>query len=150
MFDSVVSNLRKTYPKDKMQDTSTSFCFIRLLHPTNEHGLKIEVGESLGVEDEGQLEEGDHKVENVGGLRVFYFISSSWSSYHSGADCNSSLRPSEMQTSSPQREGGTDGRRQINALGLYTRTHLRVFYRFIRFSFYFPLVFRYLRLCTVL
>ena len=70
VFDSVVSNLRKTYPKDKMQDISTSFCFICLLHLANERGLKIEVGESPGAEDEGQPEEGDNKVGDLWGLKV--------------------------------------------------------------------------------
>ena len=70
VFDSVVSNLRKSYPKDKMQDISTSFCFICLLHLANERGLKIEVGESPGAEDEGQPEEGDNKVGDLWGLKV--------------------------------------------------------------------------------
>lgn len=70
VFDSVVSNLRKTYPKDKMQDISTSFCFICLLHLANERGLKLEVGDSAGAEDEGQPEEGDNKVGDLWGLRV--------------------------------------------------------------------------------
>ena len=77
VFDSVVSNLRKTYPKDKMQDISTSFCFICLLHLANERGLKIEVGESPGAEDEGQPEEGDNKVGDLWGLKVKYFFRSS-------------------------------------------------------------------------
>ena len=70
VFDSVVSNLRRTYPKDKMQDISTSFCFICLLHLANERGLKIEVGESPGAEDEEQPEEGDNKVGDLWGLKV--------------------------------------------------------------------------------
>jgi len=75
MFDSVVSNLRKTYPKDKMQDISTSFCFICLLHLANERGLKLEVGESPDVEDEGEPEEGDNKVGDLWGLKVKSFPS---------------------------------------------------------------------------
>ena len=74
VFDSVVSNLRKTYPKDKMQDISTSFCFICLLHLANERGLNIEVGESPGAEDEGQPEEGDNKVGDLWGLKVKFFF----------------------------------------------------------------------------
>ena len=70
MFDSVVSNLRRTYPKDKMQDISTSFCFICLLHLANERGLKIEVGESLDAEGEGEPEQGDNKVGDLWGLKV--------------------------------------------------------------------------------
>jgi len=71
MFDAVVSDLRKTYPKDKMQDISTSFCFICLLHLANERGLKIEVGESPDVEDEGEPEEGDNRVGDLWSLKVF-------------------------------------------------------------------------------
>lgn len=74
VFDSVVSTLRKTYPKDKMQDISTSFCFICLLHLANERGLKLEVGESPGAEDEGKPEEGDNKVGDLWGLRVISFV----------------------------------------------------------------------------
>lgn len=46
-FTSVISGLRKTYPKEKMEEISTSFCFICLLHLANERGLKIE-GEDDG------------------------------------------------------------------------------------------------------
>jgi condensin complex subunit 2 len=46
-FTSVITGLRKTYPKDKMEEISTSFCFICLLHLANERGLKIE-GEDDG------------------------------------------------------------------------------------------------------
>ena len=70
LFDAVVTNLRKSYPKDKMQDISTSFCFICLLHLANERGLKIEVGESASAEDEAQPEEGDNKVGDLWGLKV--------------------------------------------------------------------------------
>ena len=70
VFESVVSNLRRTYPKDKMQDISTSFCFICLLHLANERGLKIEVGESADAEDEAQPEEGDNQVGDLWGLKV--------------------------------------------------------------------------------
>jgi condensin complex subunit 2 len=71
VFDSVVSNLRKTYPKDKMQDISTSFCFICLLHLANERGLKIEAGECPGAESEGEPEEGDNRVGDLWGLKVY-------------------------------------------------------------------------------
>ncbi|KDN49553.1 hypothetical protein K437DRAFT_255223 [Tilletiaria anomala UBC 951] len=40
-FLDVVSGLRKTYPKDKMEEISTSFCFICLLHLANEEGLSL-------------------------------------------------------------------------------------------------------------
>lgn len=44
-FRSVLSGLRKAYPKDKMDEISTSFCFICLLHLANEEGLEIKIGQ---------------------------------------------------------------------------------------------------------
>ncbi|KAG8756037.1 hypothetical protein FRC14_003419 [Serendipita sp. 396] len=48
-FTSVISELRKSYPKDKMEEISTSFCFICLLHLANERGLKIEGEDDNGL-----------------------------------------------------------------------------------------------------
>ena len=53
-FDSVASNLRRTYPEDKMQDISTTFRFVYLLHPAKDRRSRIEVGEGSGVEAERQ------------------------------------------------------------------------------------------------
>lgn len=41
-FTSVMQNLQNVYPKQAMNDISTSFCFICLLHLANEKGLVIE------------------------------------------------------------------------------------------------------------
>ena len=41
-FSSVISNLQRSYPPEKMRDISTSFCFICLLHLANEEGLRLE------------------------------------------------------------------------------------------------------------
>lgn len=41
VFDNVLAGLRKLYPKDRMDEISTSFCFICLLHLANEEGLQI-------------------------------------------------------------------------------------------------------------
>ncbi|KAF4974962.1 hypothetical protein FZEAL_8194 [Fusarium zealandicum] len=41
-FTSVMNNLQAVYPKPIMDDISTSFCFICLLHLANEKGLVIE------------------------------------------------------------------------------------------------------------
>lgn len=41
-FTTVVSGLRKLYPAEKMEEISTSFCFICLLHLANEQGLRIQ------------------------------------------------------------------------------------------------------------
>ncbi|SCZ97822.1 BZ3500_MvSof-1268-A1-R1_Chr3-3g06394 [Microbotryum saponariae] len=72
----VVDRLRKTYPKDKMEEISTSFCFICLLHLANEKGLRIQTPGSVEDEEEGDegVEEGMRLRKRVGGLealRVF-------------------------------------------------------------------------------
>lgn len=41
-FTEVMNNLQTVYPKPVMDDISTSFCFICLLHLANEKGLVIE------------------------------------------------------------------------------------------------------------
>ncbi|KAI0401256.1 condensin complex subunit 2/barren [Xylaria palmicola] len=41
-FTDVMNNLKSVYPKTVMDDISTSFCFICLLHLANEKGLAIE------------------------------------------------------------------------------------------------------------
>ena len=42
VFGSVISGLQKTYPREKMEEISTSFCFICLLHLANEQGLQLQ------------------------------------------------------------------------------------------------------------
>lgn len=42
-----MNDLQKVYPKPVMDDISTSFCFICLLHLANEKGLVIENTEQL-------------------------------------------------------------------------------------------------------
>jgi condensin complex subunit 2 len=93
-FTSVISELRKTYPKEKMEEISTSFCFICLLHLANERGLKIE-GEDDGglgskmnelslssrgarrmmdedeVENEAGIKTEESKVSDIWGLRIY-------------------------------------------------------------------------------
>jgi condensin complex subunit 2 len=79
-FNTVIDNLRRTYPKDKMEEISTSFCFICLLHLANEHGLKIE-GEAPNQildddDDDDDDDEADrrkldyNKVGSLWGLKV--------------------------------------------------------------------------------
>ncbi|KDQ19090.1 hypothetical protein BOTBODRAFT_28583 [Botryobasidium botryosum FD-172 SS1] len=67
-FNSVIQTLRSSYPKDKMEEISTSFCFICLLHLANERGLKIEVPEKSGGDDD---EEDAKRVGDIWGLRVY-------------------------------------------------------------------------------
>ena len=40
-FTSVMNSLQAVYPKQAMQDISTSYCFICLLHLANEKGLVL-------------------------------------------------------------------------------------------------------------
>lgn len=46
-FTTVMQNLQSVYPKQAMNDISTSYCFICLLHLANEKGLVIEKKEGL-------------------------------------------------------------------------------------------------------
>jgi condensin complex subunit 2 len=75
VFGSVISGLQKSYPREKMEEISTSFCFICLLHLANEQGLKIEssteglVGCVLEVE-QGGGDVADKKVGDIWDLKV--------------------------------------------------------------------------------
>ncbi len=75
VFTSVISDLRSSYPKEKMDEISTSFCFICLLHLANEKGLAVEVEsdeERLNTPSEmGQTEEG--KVGSIWGLKASFW-----------------------------------------------------------------------------
>lgn len=72
-FTSVISGLRKIYPEDKMEEISTSFCFICLLHLANEEGLRIsEDGNANADEASGSRRRVEDEMEtiikHVGGL----------------------------------------------------------------------------------
>lgn len=63
-FTSIMGGLQSVYPKQVMDDISTSFCFISLLHLANEKGLVIENTEGLAELDirkdwTAQIVEGD-------------------------------------------------------------------------------------------
>ena len=47
-FTSMISDLQKVYPEQQMQDISTSYCFICLLHLANEKGLVLD-GDKEGM-----------------------------------------------------------------------------------------------------
>uniref|UniRef100_V5GF01 Condensin complex subunit 2 n=2 Tax=Kalmanozyma brasiliensis (strain GHG001) TaxID=1365824 RepID=V5GF01_KALBG len=49
-FESVLCGLQKAYPQDRMEEISTSFCFICLLHLANEEGLAISTGSEDKIE----------------------------------------------------------------------------------------------------
>lgn len=46
-FTDVMNDLQRVYPKQVMDDISTSYCFICLLHLANEKGLVIDKTEGL-------------------------------------------------------------------------------------------------------
>ncbi|POY74947.1 hypothetical protein BMF94_1923 [Rhodotorula taiwanensis] len=62
----VVSGLRKLYPKDKMEEISTSFMFICLLHLANEKGLRLQTPR-FEQDDEDAAHDADMQ-KIVGGL----------------------------------------------------------------------------------
>ena len=72
VFTSVISDLKKSYPKEKMEEISTSFCFICLLHLANEKGLKLEVDEDDEEFSSSKIQEDveETKVGNIWGLQV--------------------------------------------------------------------------------
>lgn len=47
-FDAVLTGLKKAYPKDKLDEISTSYCFICLLHLANEEGLQLSNQAAVG------------------------------------------------------------------------------------------------------
>lgn len=49
-FQSVMDDVSRDYPRDKLASVSVSYCFICVLHLCNEHGLTLKSGEY----DEGQ------------------------------------------------------------------------------------------------
>ena len=71
-FTTVISGLHRAYPKDKMDEISTSFCFICLLHLANERGLKLEVDGKDEDEDAATMETEveEKKVGNLWDLKV--------------------------------------------------------------------------------
>ncbi|KAL0953512.1 hypothetical protein HGRIS_004736 [Hohenbuehelia grisea] len=78
VFSSVIDGLQASYPREKMQEISTSFCFICLLHLANEQGLKLESSDKpvKPVEDdwddqEEAQEEDLKKVGNIWDLKVY-------------------------------------------------------------------------------
>ena len=77
-FSQVISGLQKSYPKDKMEEISTSFCFICLLHLANEQGLKLQAPSSGAPDDDGgdevsSEEQGVDKVADIWTLKVYLF-----------------------------------------------------------------------------
>ncbi|KAH7929129.1 barren [Leucogyrophana mollusca] len=82
VFSSVISGLQRSYPKEKMEEISTSFCFICLLHLANEQGLKLHSESANKSEDmdaemvddrdgDREREDGIDKVGDIWSLKVF-------------------------------------------------------------------------------
>ena len=85
-FSQVISGLQKSYPRDKMEEISTSFCFICLLHLANEQGLKLESAAALSnnvfvekglVEDEvdEEIMSSEKKIGNIWDIKVRFSFS---------------------------------------------------------------------------
>jgi condensin complex subunit 2 len=83
VFGSVISGLQKSYPREKMEEISTSFCFICLLHLANEQGLKLEAVpdgklrpafEEPAAEDEEDVPAADKKVGTLWDLKVRTYV----------------------------------------------------------------------------
>ncbi|KAJ7089676.1 condensin complex subunit 2/barren [Mycena belliarum] len=71
VFSSVISGLQKSYPRDKMEEISTSFCFICLLHLANEQGLKLESTVNDATPTESIADEDAKKVGNIWDLKIY-------------------------------------------------------------------------------
>ncbi|KAG6865711.1 hypothetical protein C0991_012527 [Blastosporella zonata] len=70
-FSQVISGLQKSYPREKLEEISTSFCFICLLHLANEQGLKLESTVD-GVQVKAEAEEDDEKkIGNIWDLKIY-------------------------------------------------------------------------------
>ncbi|KAF9462939.1 condensin complex subunit 2/barren [Collybia nuda] len=74
VFSQVISGLQRSYPQDKMEEISTSFCFICLLHLANEQGLKLESTVDMPVQREEVDEKdisADKKIGNIWDLKIY-------------------------------------------------------------------------------
>ncbi|KAF9245289.1 condensin complex subunit 2/barren [Melanogaster broomeanus] len=64
-FSRVISGLQRSYPKEKMEEISTSFCFICLLHLANEQGLKLQSSSRSIPDDDDDGDEMASEIERV-------------------------------------------------------------------------------------
>lgn len=71
-FTKVIGGLQKLYPKEKMEEISTSFCFICLLHLANEKGLSIQSKQTSF--DHQNKNSNDDEDEDEDGLEVRRFV----------------------------------------------------------------------------
>ncbi|PFH51031.1 hypothetical protein AMATHDRAFT_47425 [Amanita thiersii Skay4041] len=68
-FGQVITGLQRMYPKEKMEEISTSFCFICLLHLANEQGLKLETGS--GAIEQNEEDAMERIVGDIWGLKIY-------------------------------------------------------------------------------
>jgi condensin complex subunit 2 len=73
----VITGLQRSYPREKMEEISTSFCFICLLHLANEQGLKLEsaletspIEEKVLVMDDEEAPVDEKKIGNIWDIKV--------------------------------------------------------------------------------
>lgn len=73
----MITGLQKSYPREKMEEISTSFCFICLLHLANEQGLKLESAlETSPMEEKGLVTDDEEapvdekKIGNIWDIKV--------------------------------------------------------------------------------
>ncbi|KIL65564.1 hypothetical protein M378DRAFT_10689 [Amanita muscaria Koide BX008] len=71
VFGQVIDGLQKSYPRDKMAEISTSFCFICLLHLANEQGLKLEAGTGVEPSNDGEGEVIGRSVGDIWSLKIY-------------------------------------------------------------------------------
>ncbi|KAF8661344.1 hypothetical protein AX16_001439 [Volvariella volvacea WC 439] len=69
-FGTVINGLQRAYPREKMEEISTSFCFICLLHLANEQGLKLESNTVIVHEDNGDNDLAEQKVGDIWDLKA--------------------------------------------------------------------------------
>ncbi|CAH7687255.1 condensin complex subunit 2/barren [Phakopsora pachyrhizi] len=76
-FTKVIGGLRSMYPKEKMEEISTSFCFICLLHLANEKGLRIQPGQTIEEIDKSTGSEELIESKYVGNLEELNIVKES-------------------------------------------------------------------------
>ncbi|KAG6890973.1 hypothetical protein C0992_011732 [Termitomyces sp. T32_za158] len=70
-FSQVINGLQQSYPREKMEEISTSFCFICLLHLANEQGLKLEsAADGIQAYEEAQGQ-GDKRIGDIWDLKIY-------------------------------------------------------------------------------
>jgi len=69
-FTNVISGLKRVYPADKLEEISTSFCFICLLHLANEQDLRLQPNSVKAKTADLEDAEGPSSVSSLFNLLV--------------------------------------------------------------------------------